>query len=666
MARSKKAFLIVLFFTVIALFSKAFYSDMQVKKLEDQIAFEESKALANFTFAFREHYQETFLKFKIPVDEQTLHLLPAVSISNISEKFTKKESEKSVLRTVSQSPRNPNNTPNLQEQEAIKFFENNKEQNTFFKKLDDNTHFYATPLRIGQNCLKCHGKKEDAIISISQKYEHGYDYKLNDLKGIMSIQLEKQKISNALEEEMKKELFVLTSASLLFLIVIYNLFKIIRKKEDKYTQTLEEEVNKKTIILQEREKELYKQVYFDVKTNLPNRNSLLSRLEENPDKKVLIALLNIDNFSHVNDFYGYSVGDRVIISYAQFIQDFLKNYDKCKLSLYKMHADEFCIVCADKNMPEYFTKLISELIKTSALYCINEEGNEIYINITAGIGNYIADADMALRKAKKEKKNYIVYNESFLIQNEYKENMQMSKKLNKALERKAVVPYFQPIFNVKNKAIEKYEVLARLIEEDGTVIAPFHFIEIAKKTKQYEKITKTIIAQSFDYFREKPFIFSVNISMLDILNPSTQHYMLEQIKKFPEPNRIMFEILETEEVENFEIVSAFIKTIKKLGCSISVDDFGTGYSNLEHLIKLDVDLIKIDGSLIKNIDTDQKSEIIVKLIINFATLSGKETCAEFVHSKEVFYKCVSLGTTFVQGYYIGEPKEKIENSTLYI
>ena len=121
-------------------------------------------------------------------------------------------------------------------------------------------------------------------------------------------------------------------------------------------------------------------------------------------------------------------------------------------------------------------------------------------------------------------------------------------------------------------------------------------------------------------------------------------------------NRVVFEILESEGIKSYTEVSEFFKEIKKLGGRIAIDDFGSGYSNFEYILKLDVDFIKIDGSLIKNIDKDLYSQVIVETIINFAKKLGIRTVAEYVHSEEVYEMAKNLEIDYCQGYYLSPPK----------
>jgi EAL domain-containing protein (putative c-di-GMP-specific phosphodiesterase class I) len=196
----------------------------------------------------------------------------------------------------------------------------------------------------------------------------------------------------------------------------------------------------------------------------------------------------------------------------------------------------------------------------------------------------------------------------------------------------------------------------RLIDEDGTVYTPYHFLEVAKRTKYYQVITRRMVTKAFIAFKNRQEHFSINISYLDFTNEETMRFIYDQIQLFPDPERIHFEILESEGIERYEDVIDSLKRLKTLGCHISLDDFGSGYSSFEHILKLEVDMLKIDGSLIKNIDTDISSQIIVETIVEFAKKLGITTCAEFITSESVYETVREMGVDYLQGYYLGKPK----------
>jgi EAL domain-containing protein (putative c-di-GMP-specific phosphodiesterase class I) len=201
----------------------------------------------------------------------------------------------------------------------------------------------------------------------------------------------------------------------------------------------------------------------------------------------------------------------------------------------------------------------------------------------------------------------------------------------------------------------------RLIDEKGEIISPFFFLDIAKKYRLYEYVTQIMIERTFDYFRDKHYDFSINLSIEDILDEHMVAFIIGKIKQFHEPHRIVFEITETEGIENYLEVELFLRDIKEFGCKVAIDDFGTGYSNFEYIIKLNIDYLKIDGSLIKNIANNRESRVVVETILLFAQKLGIETITEFVSTKESFEIMQELKADYIQGYFIGEPEKVVRS-----
>lgn len=128
------------------------------------------------------------------------------------------------------------------------------------------------------------------------------------------------------------------------------------------------------------------------------------------------------------------------------------------------------------------------------------------------------------------------------------------------------------------------------------------------------------------------------------------------LEKYKIGSRVVFEIVESESIEKFEQVRNFIEKVKSYECKIAIDDFGTGYSNFEYLLKLNADYIKIDGSMIKDIDTSKEAEIVVSTIVGFAKKMGIKTIAEFVENESILEKVKEMGIDYSQGYYFSAPK----------
>lgn len=192
-------------------------------------------------------------------------------------------------------------------------------------------------------------------------------------------------------------------------------------------------------------------------------------------------------------------------------------------------------------------------------------------------------------------------------------------------------------------------------------MSPFFFLEVSKKAKLYQSITKTVIAKSFKKFENSKHAVSINITTEDILSLGVRDFIIQKLSESAGKVKVIFEIVESDGIENYEEVSKFIADAKKYGAEIAIDDFGTGYSNFEHILRLKVDYIKIDGSLIKNLHIDKHSAVIVETIVSFAKKLGIKTVAEFVHSKDVIDKVASMGIDYSQGFYLSEPKEELSD-----
>ena len=404
-------------------------------------------------------------------------------------------------------------------------------------------------------------------------------------------------------------------------------------------------------------KELEKTLREDLLTKKGNRYKLLEDISLS--SKPYLALLDINRFSEINDFYGHAVGDKVLKIIAKIIKEQLPNSNYI---LYRVYSDEFAVL-VDNESKEDFLKNIKQISENISSKPIKINHKELYIQTTYNISfedkeNLIETANM-IKKYSKTNKNVTIYDKSLELEKIYEKNIFWTLKIKKALEEDRIVPYYQAIYNLETNKIEKYESLMRLIKEDGSVISPYYFLEISKKSKQYLKLTKRIIRKSFEYFKDKDFEFSVNLTIKDIKNHEVSSFIIEKLKEYNLASKVVFEIVESEGIDNFEEINNFIDKVKELGCKIAIDDFGSGYSNFEYLIKLNADYIKIDGSLIKDILVNKNNQEIVITIIDFAKRQGFKTIAEFVSSKEIFDKVKELGVDYAQGYYIGEPKVEI-------
>ncbi len=397
--------------------------------------------------------------------------------------------------------------------------------------------------------------------------------------------------------------------------------------------------------------------------SLPGRDSLLKKLKKFQGKnpKALI-LINIDSFEDINDFFGYDFGDKVLQEISKWLQKHLP--DK-KSELYKLEADNFAIFTQkydnDKELNSYLSMLSRKIINMS--FMIHE--NELDIGFTIGAALNSDDllklTHSAFKKSKLKKTRFEIYSNDQYSENMQEKNIKINKIIKKSILHHNVVPFFQPIYNIKLNRVDKYESLMRL-KTDDSYMQPAEFLQISKRSKLYPRLTKEIFTNVTEGINSHKVEYSINLSVDDILDKETSSFILKKLEKSDVGSWLVFEILESEGIKNYKEVTKFLREIKLLGAKIAIDDFGSGYSNFEYILKLDVDFLKVDGSLIKNIDINEDMQIIAGTIVDFAKKLNIKTVAEFVHNKNIFEKIKSMGFDYAQGYYIGKPDRNLLTS----
>jgi len=429
----------------------------------------------------------------------------------------------------------------------------------------------------------------------------------------------------------------------------------LQKQLLKHNTNLENEISIK-------KKEIHDKRYTNILTGLPNRSKLLE--ESSIYKLNKMALLNIDNFQSINDVYGEEIGNVTLKITAVFLQKQLQDKN---LSLYHVGGDEFAIIAKEGSYfnNELFIEFIEEILQNYKNEDFVYRENKLNLMISAGIAfsgrkKMLAYADMALKDAKKRNIHVSVFDDQEL-EKIHKRDMESHKKLLHALDNDDVISFFQPIIYIKdNSKPTKYESLVRIKEENGDLIQPFNFLDIAKTNRIYNKITEAVLINTLNVAAKYNIPCSLNISLTDIYDKKTMQMFFNTLDKYTHNELLTIELLETEDFVNYEDVNKFCKKVHSYGIKIALDDFGSGYSNFAHILNLPIDYIKIDASLISNINTDKNSRVMVETIVELAHRLGIETIAEYVSSKEILDIIKEIGIDYAQGFYIGRP-ERIED-----
>lgn len=424
----------------------------------------------------------------------------------------------------------------------------------------------------------------------------------------------------------------------------------------KYNDDLESEIARKT-------KELHQKIYTNFLSGLPNRNRLLE--DASLYNFQLMALLNIDKFQKFNDVYGEEIGNVALKLTADFLKE---QIDDVNTLLYHIGGDEF--VFAVKNSNEVnevsFTEYIESILKDYSRKHFTYDNKQFNFIMSAGVAfsgekKMLAYADMALKDAKKRNIQLSIFNDDKKLEKTHLDDIECHKKLLSALEDKRLISYFQPIVPIQDHTKPvKYESLARLLLKDGEVIPPFKFIDVAKSNRIYDRLTKHVFENTLNTISKYKIPCTLNLSMEDIESEKTLRMFYSRFDQFEFNHLLTVELLETEEFKDYKSVYDFCIKVRSYGIKIALDDFGSGYSNFSYILKLPIDYIKIDATLISNIDRDQYSRIMVETIVTLAKRLNIETIAEFVSSKEILDVVKELNVDYAQGYHIGRP-EAIEN-----
>ena len=406
--------------------------------------------------------------------------------------------------------------------------------------------------------------------------------------------------------------------------------------------------------------------YIGFGLNISEKLSEKCRLTNNIESNGLsiLALIQIKEYDILEEFYSNNLIKKAQDVFTEVLLSNLPDKDIFK-RLYHLGAGKYALLCnfhnfmrINKNVEDYFDEIVQKT--NSAILEIDEFKDELSIVLSFSYGNHklFDDAQYGLEEAIS--KNKIVHNSNDACLREHNlamKNINVIKMVKVALDNFNIISYFQPIINNKTRTIEKYESLVRLIDENNNILKPCAFLNIAKGSCYYNKITNRVLNNTFGILDKLNTEVSINISMSDIEQEETRKIffkLLHENKKHA--HKIILELLEDENVIDLDVIKNFIKKVKTQGVKIAIDDFGAGYSNFERLLIFEPDIIKIDGTLIKNIETDAFARNLVETITAFSKKQNIKTVAEYVENENIFNILNTIGVDYSQGYFFGEPK----------
>lgn len=410
-------------------------------------------------------------------------------------------------------------------------------------------------------------------------------------------------------------------------------------------------------------------LYHDTLTGLETRYALESKIEElrkkNPESILGLIVMNVDNFSIINNSWGHLVGDQAL----KMIAGFLQEYCKGKGFLYRMNGDEFALLSENCNEEQI------ENIANEAKHRLSENlfyiGNKPY-DFTASMGVSLFEAGTnfdqvlymacsAMRMAKDEGKNRVVCLFNYL--NQSVQEMSIHNKsltmLKEAIRKKAFILHLQPIVHLHTREIVHYEALVRLRDENDNLVMPLKFIPIAERYGLIANLDKWVFDEILSILDRYPQIkIYMNLSAISLNDSELLSYFEKRIKEVRREGgevNLGVEITETATLRNTCLAANWITKFKELGCEIALDDFGVGYTSFSYLEQVPLDYIKIDGSFISTINSNQKNAVISNAINTVAVTLGHKSIAEYVENDEIVQALTHIGVEYGQGYGLKKP-----------
>lgn len=302
-----------------------------------------------------------------------------------------------------------------------------------------------------------------------------------------------------------------------------------------------------------------------------------------------------------------------------------------------------------KVMQEMYVQYGTSNIKIENVVCINQ------FILVLEQSHLLDKAKLTLVENKRNLQRFLLYKSDYEREVHIGQALDIVVALNDAIKQENVIPYFQPIYDNKEKKLNKFEALMRIPDKNGGILVPYQFMDIAKEYRLYYQISTLMVRKVFELFDDREEMVSINLSAYDINSDEFTSMIFRQLELLKHPEHFIFEILESEEFRNPKILEEFVQLVRMYGVKIAIDDFGSGYSNLVEVAKLQPDLIKIDGQIVRYIQENEISRNLVDIIVFMSERMNIELVAEYVKSEELQKYVMEKGIRYSQGYYLSPP-----------
>ena len=425
-------------------------------------------------------------------------------------------------------------------------------------------------------------------------------------------------------------------------------------------------------VVDERQREEQRLLYrndLDELTGQLNRTRLTEAISavleraERTAQSCAFLIIAIDNLSVINETFGFAVGDEVIAKTARLIKGRLRSCDTigrwssnkfgvilndCSLSAMRVAAERFIATVRDATIEAAGCQLSATLSIGGVM--LPEQAHNVH--------QAVSHALMALDKAKARRQDgFIPYEPNASGESRRRRNISLANEVISALDENRMLLALQPIVSMATREPSLYECLLRMERPDGVIVSAGEFIEVAEQIGLSRLIDRRTLELSVDILKKHPDIrLSLNVSSLT----ASDHDWLITLHKLTGGRRqllqrLTIEITETSVIDDFDVSISFVDMLKELGCRVAIDDFGAGYTSFKNLKMLRVDMVKIDGSFVRNLLAEPTNRVFIKTLVEIAQTFGLETVAEWVADEPTAELLAEFGITHMQGFLFGQP-----------
>lgn len=401
---------------------------------------------------------------------------------------------------------------------------------------------------------------------------------------------------------------------------------------------------------------------FDDTTGLPNKDTMLHSFPEG--RGFILAIVRIHNFSELSSLFGYEIAEKILLFTAR---TFSKIAARDGYSCFKLLGHEYGLIIPEKE--EEFSVKEATVLLNALWFELQSikfiEGEKEYCpsyRIGASIVDHLnksralSMADLALNMADRLQHTVYIYNSMSDDKIQMEKSSRMYSILLDNIKNGLLKIVYQPVVDTKSGKICWYEALMRVRQEDGSYESILHYLPLARNTGLYNELTRFMLKDVFYTLLTSENDVSVNITLSDITHPGFMEEVINMCEAIMgRGSNLILEILESEELVEIDLCRDFIRTVQNLGCKIAIDDFGSGYSNFCTILNLSIDIVKIDGALMKSVESDENALNMIESITSFCHKSDKLIVAEYIDNEYLHDIAMSYDIQYCQGYHFGKP-----------